>query len=159
MKRITYTLDVQSIDAAIKELRSFQRWVEERLDVLCQRLAEVAKTEIAVGRGYTEGGEVEVYTLPVQNGYQVVAAGEAVFFLEYGTGTLAGTGEYLGVPPVSTHPGSYSDSMGAGTYSEWVNNGMVGVYKYTHAPRSGMYYGMKAAKESIMQIAKEVFAE
>lgn len=159
MKRIVIDpFDISSVDKALTQLILYKQWLRERVDRLCEILAkDYALRTVADEFGYTEGGRVICTVEEIPNGYRVVAAGEPVFFLEYGTGPAAGTGPYLGQPPVSTHPGSYSDAEGAGTYGAWVDGGMQGEYKYTLQPRAGMYYAFKAATENVRKVAEEVF--
>lgn len=155
-------LDVKSIDRAIIQLAEYKRWIRERVHRLCEILAkDYALYTVAEEFGYTEGGRVTCTVEEAPNGYRVVAAGEPVFFLEYGTGPAAGTGPILGDPPVSTEPGSYSATH-AQTYQNWIDGGgeaELGPYKWTLQPRAGMYFAFKAASENVMKVAKEVFSE
>ncbi len=155
-------LDYHSVEKALRDLVAYKRWIKERCDELCRRLAtDYALRTVADTYGYTEGGRITCTVEEIENGYRVVAEGTPVFFLEYGTGPAAGTGFILGTPPVSTEPGSYS-ALHAGTYQDWLDGGgeaELGPYKWTIQPRSGMYFAFKAASENVMKVAKEVFSE
>lgn len=158
MKRIVIDpFDISSVDKALTQLILYKNWLRERVDRLCDILAkDYALRTVADEFGYTDGGRVTCTVEEIPNGYRVVAAGEAVFFLEYGTGPAAGTGPVLGSAPVSTAPGSWSADH-AQTYQAWVDGGMQGEYKYTLQPRAGMYYAFKAATENVRKVAEEVF--
>ena len=146
-----------SVSSAIFELIRFQDWLKAKCDELCRVLAEdYALRTVADDYGYTEGGSIVCTVEEIPNGYRVVAAGEPVFFLEYGTGPSAGSGPILGTAPVSTAPGSWSADH-AQTYQAWVDGGMQGPYKYTIEPRAGMYFAFKAATENVRKVAEEVF--
>lgn len=111
-------------------------------------------------RGYT--GSVSVYTEPVERGYRIVAAGQPIGFLEYGTGDMAGSGEILGSAPVPVYPGAWSENH-ARTYERWKATGYPakadGSYRYEQAPRSGMFWAMQAMRDNVEKVAKEVFDE
>lgn len=154
---ITYSLDEKSIRAAAKKLEQLN--FRKNLDELCRRLSEVAAQELD-NRGYNAGSGITVTAEPTEDGYKIMAEGEAVYFLEYGTGNMAGTGEILGTPPVDTTPGSYSEQH-ADTYRQWWYTGQPaksdGSYRYEHAPKSGMYFAFQAMRENVQTIAKEIF--
>lgn len=152
-------LNIESVARAIDELKSFQEWLKERVNELCERLAkEYALKTVAEDYGYTEGGSIVCTAEEIENGWLVKAEGKGVFFVEYGTGIIAGTGPILGTPPVSTEPGSWSATH-AGTYQEWFQGGRNWgePYRYEHAPRSGMYFAFQAASENVLKVAEEVF--
>lgn len=158
MKRIVIDpFDPVSVSAAIVQLVQFREELKRKVHKLCEVLArDYALKTVAVDCGYTEGGNIVCEVEEIPNGYIVRAAGEPVFFLEYGTGPSAGTGPILGTAPVSTAPGSWSAEH-AGTYQAWVDAGMPGPYRYEHAPRAGMYYAFRAATENVQKAAEEVF--
>lgn len=158
MKRIVIDpFDPKSVDRAVIQLLQFKTWLKGRVDKLCEVLAkDYALRTVADEFGYTEGGSVVCEAEEIRNGWVVRASGAPVFFLEYGTGTAAGTGPVLGSAPVSTAPGSWSKDH-AQTYQRWVDGGMQGPYPYTLEPRAGMYYAFKAASENVQRVAEEVF--
>ena len=158
MKRIVIDpFSPSSVGAAIIQLVGFQNWLKERVMKLCEILAtDYAMYTVADEFGYTEDGRVVCEVEEIPHGYVVRAAGEPVFFLEYGTGPSAGSGPILGEPPVSTEPGSWS-ALHAGTYQAWLDAGAPGTYRYEHYPRAGMYYAFRAATQNVQKVAEEVF--
>jgi hypothetical protein len=98
--------------------------------------------------------------IKISNGYKIVAAGEDVYFIEFGTGFNAGTayGD-KGVPPsvsVPVHPGSWSEEH-AKAFSEH------GYWYYAGEKLQGteaempMYYAEKAIRENEKRVFEEVF--
>lgn len=155
-REITIDLSVEGINKAIKDIEKFQKEVENKLDLLCKRLAELGVSVVADDYGYTRGGEITVDWEKVDDGYLVTAAGKGVMFLEFGAGDEAGTGFQGADVPVDTSPGSWSSTHGK-QYSEngyWVWNGHV---FRSIAPRSGMYFATERIKQEAESIAKEIF--
>lgn len=155
-REITIDLSVDGINKAIKDIEKFQKEVENKLDLLCKRLAELGVSVVADDYGYTRGGEITVDWEKVDDGYLVTAAGKGVMFLEFGAGDEAGTGFQGADVPVDTSPGSWSSTHGK-QYSEngyWVWNGHV---FRSIAPRSGMYFATERIKQEAESIAKEIF--
>lgn len=155
-REITIDLSVEGINKAIKDIEKFQKEVENKLDLLCKRLAELGVSVVADDYEYTRGGEITVDWEKVDDGYLVTAAGKGVMFLEFGAGDEAGTGFQGADVPVDTSPGSWS-STHSKQYSEngyWVWNGHV---FRSIAPRSGMYFATERIKQEAESVAKEIF--
>lgn len=158
MKKISVDIfDTTSLAHAVIELTKFKDHVEESSRELCRTLAEdYALKTVAVDYGYTEGGSIVCTAEAIPGGYSVKAEGRGVYFVEYGTGDSAMSGAILGTPPVAAYPGSYSAEH-AQTYQKWATGGYQGDYKYERAPRSGMYFAFKAARDNVKNVAEEVF--
>lgn len=157
--KIKSTLSYIGINNIIKKISEDN--LNKKLDEICRRLSEIAVAELNA-RGYGNTS-VSVTTEKLDHGYSIKASGEIVFFLEYGTGNKAGSkpNEILGVPPVAVYPGSYSDTIGAHTYSQWKETGAWsysdGSYMFDREQRSGMYFAFKAMRDNAYAVAKEVF--
>lgn len=151
-----------SIDFAIAEVRRHEKWVKEKSMELCKRLAEIGANVASIhfSSGFLdENDDVTVTVRPINNGYSVVANGQSVCFLEFGTGVAAGNGYDTSEihPPVPIEPGSWSGTKGTGEfakYGSWHYNKR----KYTMTtPRMGMYHASVETKRVMEKIAQEVF--
>lgn len=152
------------------------RNLEAKVSEFVRRLAEVG-TETAQmyfsAAQYDGTNDVTVHSEATPSGYRIVAEGEAVAFIEFGSGVLQ--------PPypsdaVVMHPrGSYGQGKGANP-NGWVyvgepgtggvqmydrrGNPKEGVYRTKgNPPAAAMYYAVRAMRDAAPSIAKEVFYE
>ena len=156
MTRITFSLSENSIDNAIVKLIEHKHLIDSKCNLLAERLATLGATVSSLGfsRAFYEGkNDVEITVVQRPKGYSVHANGEAVCFIEFGTGVGATSphGAELGFTP-----GSWSVDH-AKQFSEkgyWYYNGhkLVG-----STPGNYMYNAGKEMQEQITKIAKEVF--
>lgn len=163
MPRITLNVtDLDSIREAARQTRMIAERMEEMAMEICRRLAEIGLyvAELHYAGGSIDGNDdVQVTVEPIENGYKIVASGEDVFFLEFGTGVAAGNGYDTSVidPPVDISPGSWSKTHKK-QFSEkgyWYYNGRK--YEMT-TPRMGMYHTAKEIETRVKKIAQEVFS-
>ena len=157
--------DIRSIRAAQAEIDRYTQWCIEKANELCRRLAEVGANVAGIhfAGGFIDGNDDVTITInPLNDGYEVVASGQSVCFLEFGTGVAAGNGYDTSVlePPVDISPGSWSSTQGKGHFSKhgyWFSP--EGHYYKMTVPRMGMYHAVQESKRQIEQIAKEVFSD
>ena len=151
-----------AVDAAIKEVREHEKWVKKKSMELCKRLAEIGANVASIhfASGFIDGNDdVNVTVEPINNGYAVVARGQSVCFLEFGTGIAAGNGYDTNeiTPPVPIEPKSWSNTKGTGEFAKYGSWHYQGE-KYTMTvPRMGMYHASVETKRLMEQIAQEVF--
>ena len=90
----------------------------------------------------------------------IIAAGDDVYFLEFGTGVAAGSGYDTSVitPPVDITSGSWSRSeQGTGEFARWGSWHHHGE-KYTMTiPKKGMYFAVREIERRYKEVADEVF--
>ena len=155
-------LNLGSIRDAVAELKAQKEEIERKTDEVLNRLAELGKSvaEAHYASGILDDNDsVRVYVEPSALGYSIIAEGEDVCFLEFGTGVAAGNGYDTSViePPVSIEPASWSSTKGTGEfakYGSWHHDGR----KYIMTvPRMGMYHAVKEIQRQYKEIAKEVF--
>lgn len=154
--------DPESLSEAIRFLEDYERWAKEKGNELCRRLADIGANiaRIHFDGGYIDGNDdVTVTVIPNNEGYQIIANGESVCFLEFGTGVAAGNGYDTSVidPPVDISPASWSKTEGSGAFYEhwyWYYNKR----RYTMTtPRMGMYHAVREIEQQLPKIAEEVF--
>ena len=159
-KTVEISLSVASCDKALRDIEKYKKTIVPKLDEICKRLAEIARNvaqEIFNDPyiAHEGNGGVEVTVNKIENGYSIVAQGESVYFVEFGTGDAA-TSNHGYTVSVPIYPGSFSE-QNAQKYSEykfWWYNGDKLTETPTYAP---MYYAGKAIRENAKRIAEEVF--
>lgn len=169
MKTITVELSVAGCNKAVKELKEYQKKLKPKLDEICKRLAQIGADEAnriyAEARSdssWTGNGDVTAIVLPMEggNGYKIVASGQDVYFIEFGTGNSAGMfyGDGLPETSVPVYPGSYSESH-AQRYSQdgyWFYHGQLMSSTPVYMP---MYYAGKAVRDNMKRVVKEVMGK
>ena len=152
---VTISVEVDSVVAAMQ--KHLNDWLNEKNELFLQKiLAEAQKSaEREFGSAVTVSVQKEN-----DNTYALVADGDAVCFLEFGTGVYAESfHEFAQFMPFDIYPGSWSESdMGSHTWSHWVNslkNPME--YPYNRQARRGMWEAYKTIQRESERIAKEVY--
>ena len=160
MTIIPIELSVQGVNKAIKALERYQREIVPKLDKVCKRLAEIGRDAadsifnapevIAEGNGGTD-----VTIAKIQNGYAIQAAGESVYFVEFGTGDAA-TSTHGYTVSVPVYPGSWSEGHAKkyATAQVWWYGGEQYHETPTYAP---MFYASKAIRENVKRVVEEIF--
>lgn len=167
---ITLRLSTQSIDDAIKQVQEFRQRFLRHMEELCKRLAEegMEVMELEYGRALYAGiNDIEVSVDAQGESAYIIAKGERVAFIEFGTGVRYAEsphGAKAGIPP----RGSYGKHKGA-TGKPWIYKGEPGNLGSKVKGKPGYYWsiGNPAAsaipaamiymQNRIMDIAREVF--
>ena len=161
MKITVNPFDPKSIDVALEQLDKYKKWVQEKEDILRQRLAMLGASvaSIEFSRAIYNGTN-DVSVRVEDNGKKatIFAEGSAVLFIEFGSGAKYGGG----------HPEAEKYGYGPGTYSDGPNgkghwNDPDGWY-YAHGqhsfgnpPAMAMLHTRDAIVEQLTKIAREVF--
>lgn len=156
-------LDASSVDAAVREIQEYAKWVQTKAEALAKRLAAYGLTQVRIGYNaavYDEDKHIEVSVANRgDNTYVITAEGRDVLFLEFGAGVRYGDG----------HPLNGDLGMGPGTYPGQTHVPEPGFWWYTgedgeshfsvgNAPSMVMYLtGMELERE-VERIAMEVFS-
>lgn len=162
-RTITLNLNAKSINQALKEIKSYQKWVEQKTLDLTKRLAEIGAEEASVrfaGAQYDGTNDATVSVEPISNGYRIVASGNAVFFIEFGAGVYYNGSE----PYPEPRPAGVVDigeyGQGKGKQKAWGFYDENGELVITHGTRAAMpmYHAVRIMQQEVERIAKEVFA-
>ena len=160
---IDIDLNTKSIDAAIRKVEKYKRWVDRKTQELVKRLAEVGLEEARVrfsGAEYSGENDVEVTVEPIADGFKIVATGQAVFFIEFGAGVYYnGTEPYPEPRPKGiSNIGEYGD--GKGKRKAWGFYDESGELVITHGTPAAMpmLHASRTMQQEVERIAKEVFA-
>ena len=169
-KKIVCSLSTDSINNAIKELTQYRKDFLNKEKQLVEGLARIGVQEASVRfttAMYDGVNDVTVSLEKTAEGYAIVASGQAVAFIEFGTGVYHNSGEPYPIPRPEgiVSIGEYGQGKGkrrawfyrgeVGTNGEQQKNGAV---KTRGNPASmPMWYASEEMKRSILQVVREVF--
>lgn len=160
MKKIKFTLD--TVDEAIKEIKAYKKWVVDKTAELSEKLAMIGLKEAAhrFGAAMYDGENDVSLDVEFEDGkWTITAAGQAVCFIEFGSGVYYNPGEpYPNPRPSGIVPiGEYG--QGKGKRRGWVfyDNGDNKVFTRGNPASMPMYYATEEMKREIERVAKEVF--
>lgn len=158
MPNIRVQLTNESISDAVKKLRQYELWVRQKSAELTSRLAMMGATvaSIQFARAiYNGSNDVSVRVDNTGSVAVIYAEGEAVAFIEFGSGAAYGYG----------HPLAGKFGAGPGTYPEgkghWDNpkGWYFGSHEHSYGnpPAMAMYGAVREITENVTKIAREVF--
>ena len=161
--KITVDLSTKSIGDAIKQLRQYEKTLDDKVDELCRRLAEegvyAAKSNVPTDTGWLQSG-ISVEKIGDKH-YLVVSSGKYAAFVEFGTGVV-GQGSYAGELPngYSYNEGATPSAHDPMDPDAWFYYDRYGVRRRTkgHVAQPYMLDTAEYVRASVMEIAKEVFA-
>lgn len=169
-KVISLSLNKKSIDNAIKELERYKQELLEKEKRLLEGLANIGVREASIRfttAMYDGVNDVTVTLDKTGNGYSIVADGDAVAFIEFGSGVYHNTSEPYPNPRPEGIVGIGEYGKGKGKRRAWYYKGEPGtngelqkngVVKTRGNPASmPMWYATEEMRNSILQIAREVF--
>ena len=161
-KVITVDLfDSGSIDRALAEMLKNKDWVKRQCWEISKILASMGAD--AARETYGDAGQGITVTVKYGDTYKgeasVVATGQDVCFVEFGTGVYADpVHELAGNMPFDVMPGSWSDTEGKHTWSRWFNSGRdVMEYPFNSVPRRGMLEASKTIQSNVANVVHQVF--
>lgn len=159
MKNRKYTIQLngKGIDAMIRGVGAYQKWLVRKSNELARRLAEmgVVNASIEFSRAFYDGNnDTQMHLERRGDGrYAVVAQGEAVLFIEFGSGATYGYGhpEPQGFGP-GTYPGKgHWDDPDGWYYAH-------GKKSHGNPPNMPMYNTVKELERELDRVVREVFA-
>ena len=161
-RAISVKLNTKSIGSAIKEVRAYQRWVERKSLELTKRLAQLGANEAKVrfaGAQYDGNNDAGVSVEAIERGYKIVAAGQSVFFIEFGAGVYYNGAEPYPEPRPAGVVGIGEYGQGKGKRKAWgFYDGEELVITHGTPAAMPMLHASRAMQQEVERIAKEVFA-
>ena len=152
-----------TINAAVQELHRYAEWVQRKESELVTKLAERGKNVASVkfaGAMYDGNNDVTVRVDNTGSVAVIYAEGEAVAFIEFGSGASMGYGH----PTAGEHglgPGTWSTNEELGGKGHWDNpNGWYykhGEKSHGNPPAMAMVSARDTILEELTTIAREVF--
>lgn len=160
--KITIPLSEIAIDETIAKLEAYEKALDTKAKLLCERLAEIGRFEAELGFAtavYDGDKDFEVTVVETEKGYKVLANGETVLFLEFGAGITYGYG-HPQANEFGMGPGTYPDGKGHwdSPYGWWLPKDVGGGHTWGNPPSMPMYYAAKDVRAQIEEIAREVFS-
>ena len=159
---ITCTLDTKDINRAIKELKAYKQDLLNKEKRLLEGLAEICVKEASVRfttAMYDGINDVSVKLDRANNGYVIVAEGEAVAFIEFGAGVYHNTSEPYPNPRPEGVVGIGEYGKGYGKRKAWgykdENNELV--ITRGNPAAMPMWYASEEMRNSVTRLVKEVF--
>lgn len=156
------TLEPSSIRKALSELRKYRNELQKKCNRACRRLGQLGVISASFNYAAIADVDDDFRVLPVQGKdgvYRVVASGEDVAFVEFGTGE--------GVAYPSGYPkDEFASKVYAGSWSQEFNGmfAQKGYWYYKnrkmYGERAGMpmYLASQDMRDSIVTIFKEEFS-
>ena len=161
MKIVINPFDQKSIDEALKAVQQYKKDFKAKEQEFVRRLAEVgvrvAQDGYAVA-DYDGANDVVVSMEKTAKGYTVVASGETVGFIEFGTGVKYPEWDNTGMEYTPPKHGTYGKGQGANKHGWWFT-GTSGASQHTYGnpPAEAMLTARNEMIERVTQIAREVW--
>ena len=148
--------DYASVSRATRSLEEYAADLIEKANTVCERLASMGAVRASLDFSraiYNGTNDVAVTVEPIDNGYAIHATGNAVLFIEFGSGASYGYGH---PEPEGYGPGTYP---GKGHWDDpngwWYGNHE---HSYGNPPAQAMYNAKREIQAEVQRIADEVFA-
>lgn len=147
--------DYASVSRAQRRLDEYFADLIEKANTVCERLATIGAVRASLDFSraiYNGTNDVSVSVEPIDNGYAIHARGNAVLFIEFGSGASYGYGH---PEPEGYGPGTYP---GKGHWNDpngwWYGNHE---HSYGNPPAQAMYNAKRDIQAEVQRIADEVF--
>lgn len=147
--------DYASVSRAQRQLDEYFADLIEKANTVCERLATIGAVRASLDFSraiYNGTNDVSVSVEPIENGYAIHARGNAVLFIEFGSGATYGYGH---PEPEGYGPGTYP---GKGHWNDpngwWYGNHE---HSYGNPPAQAMYNAKRDIQAEVQRIADEVF--
>ncbi len=158
--------DKKSIDAAIKRLEQYEKEFQQKEAEFVRRLAEIGVSVARAGfsvADYDGVNDVVVSMEKTATGYNVVASGKTVGFIEFGTGIRypewVDNNNVSGRPYIPKPHGTYGKKQGMNEWGWWFkgSDGAEAQHTYGNYPAMAMLAARDETLTRIVQIAREVW--
>jgi hypothetical protein len=160
--KLTIALSESSINAAIKQLARYKKWVSEKTALLLERLALIGANEASVrfATAIYDGVNDSDVSVDIQGNKAVISAkGNAVCFIEFGAGVYHNPGEPYPLPRPAGIVGIGEYGQGKGKRQAWGYYGESGELVITRGNPAAMpmWNALKEMEHEVLRIAREVF--
>lgn len=162
--KIKITLDKDSIDTAIAQVKAYKKSLNAKVERIVEELANmgarIVESQYAIPM---DDSDYDVSCIVNGNNAMIIAEGDGVIFLEFGTGvdvtdkTQEFGMETEGLPPI--YPGSWSETEGSGVFAKHGHWHYKGVDYTGTMATMGFYFASKEIREKAVNVAKKVFRE
>ncbi|NMP36561.1 MAG: hypothetical protein GX051_00335 [Clostridiales bacterium] len=166
------SVTIKGLDSLTKRIERMTNSLQSKIPIFLERLAQIGVATAAAKFSmaqYDGTNDVNVTAhMEGANRIVITAAGEAVLFIEFGSGVIY-TEQHPKASEMGAIRGGYGQGKGnqsawgfygeAGTNGQFVKTTDKGDVYVTHGnpPARAMYEADKAIVASVLQIAKEIF--
>ena len=171
MKITINPFDKKSISEAIKQLEQYKKDFRTKEELFVKRLAEIGVSVATTGFASADyDGVNDVQVTMTQSGTRavVIAYGEAVGFIEFGTGVKFPEWDSAGMDYTPPKHGTYGKGQGKNPKGWYFTGndvsatpdgktGRIGTHTYGNPPAEAMRAARDAMIERIRQVAREVW--
>ena len=162
MKIVIDPFDKKSIYAALKQIRKYQKDFEVKEAEFVRRLAEIGVSVASTGfalADYDGVNDVQVTMTHGGSSAVVTAYGEAVGFIEFGTGVKYPEWDASGMEYTPPKHGTYGKGRGKNPHGWYFkqSDGASARHTYGNQPAEAMRSARDVMVERVIQIAREVW--
>ncbi len=162
MKIVIDPFDKKSINAAVKKLQQYEKEFRAKEVEFVRRLKELGVSVATTGFSLADyDGVNDVLIAETQLGTKamVIAYGETVGFIEFGTGVKFREYDSAGLEFTPPPHGSYGKGKGKNPHGWFFkqNEGSAARHTYGNPPAEAMLAARDAMIEQVVQIAREVW--
>jgi hypothetical protein len=161
MKIAINPFDKKSIENAEKIVRQYKKDFEKKEAEFTRRLAEIGVSVASAGfstADYDGVNDVVVSMEKTATGYNVVASGKTVGFIEFGTGVRFPEWDNSGMEYTPPKHGTYGKGLGARPKGWYFTVGEgASRHTYGNPPAEAMRTARDVMIEKVTQIAREVW--
>ena len=161
MKIKVNPFDKASIDAAIKQVQEYKKDFLAKEKIFVKRLAEIGVSVATTGFAIADYDGIKDVTVRLEwNGNKavIIAEGETVGFIEFGTGIRNPEWDNSGMDYTPPKHGTYGKKRGARPHGWYFKPGEGAVqHTYGNPPAEAMRTARDVMIERIARIAREVF--
>lgn len=162
MKITVNPFDKKSIDNAIQLVERYKKDFEAKESEFLRRLAEIGVRVAQSGFATADYDGINDVTVSMERtnaGYSVVASGETVGFIEFGTGVKYPEWDNTGMDYTPPKHGTYGKGLGKNPHGWWFkqNDGGKATHTYGNTPAEAMRTARDEMVENVIRIAREVW--
>lgn len=162
MKIVINPYDTKSINAAIKQIEQHKKDFLVKEQEFVRRLAEIGVSVASAGFATADYDGVNDVTVTLEhrgNKAAVVASGETVGFIEFGTGIKYPEWDNSGMEYTPPKHGTYGKGQGANPHGWYfsLSPGAKAIHTYGNPPAEAMRTARDVMVERVIQIAREVW--
>lgn len=162
MRIVVDPFDQKSISDALAQVRQYKKDFFTKEKEFVRRLAEIGVRVAQAGfstADYDGTNDVSVSMVQTGNGYSVVASGETVGFIEFGTGIKHPEWDNTDMDYAPPKHGTYGKGQGANPHGWWFKQSDGGKARHTYGnpPAESMRTARDEMVERVTQIAREVW--
>lgn len=162
MKIVIDPFNPKSVDNAMLLVQQYKRDFEAKEAEFVRRLAEIGVSVAQAGfstADYDGVNDVVVSMEKTATGYNVIASGKTVGFIEFGTGVRYPEWDGSGVEYTPPPHGSYGKGQGKNPHGWWFKQAEGGMARHTYGnpPAEAMLTARNQMIERVTAIAREVF--